>query len=670
MLFVCANAWGAVQPKAPGTSLLDSVSVIQPAGEADQAGFFRLPNLTRDNVSGHTITSDGSTLLLLRFSKPGAAALRLHIEDLHLPQGASLFVYTLDASGQIASIDSPAGNVPDYWTPALTGDSAVVEVDWGNEIPGDIPFRVTELRESESGTPTTQSTAETFKGIYRGKEVTYAVVDGMAVIEGDIVLGRHGQLTGSTKDNGQRDGVGITGSYYRWPNGVIPYSIPPNFPNQQRLKDAIQHWNTMLSGVIRFVPRKNEFNYVNFYVSGGCSSIVGMNSVGAHPVFLGDGCNTGSVIHELGHIVGLWHEQSREDRDEHIKVLWQNVDLGSIFNFSQNIYNGDDLGEYDYNSIMHYPAYSFSINGQPTIQTIPAGIPIGQRVGLSAGDISAVRKMYGAPEVVDTPSKVPESSPNSPGPPTNPGPPAPPVVTTVTVTLQTNPSGQTLRVDGVNYTAPATVTWNVGTAHNIEAIEPLGGSTSVEFVRWSDGGAQSHSVTASTSVTVLKADYSVKYAVATSVSPSTGGTVTVSPASDDGMYAAGSVLNLTANPAAGYCFTNWSSLLSGTPSTTSVTVNSALGLAAYFVPGSVSIGSLIYWAPSGGGTMNIPVYSSGGYCGWSASSYASWVTIVSGARGAGNGTVTIRVAENNTNFARATMVLIGGRGFAITQSPN
>jgi hypothetical protein len=42
---------------------------------------------------------------------------------------------------------------------------------------------------------------------------------------------------------------------------------------------------------------------------------------------------------------------------------------------------------------MHYPATAFSASGKPTI-IAPGGQPIGQRDGLSAGDIGAVAALY------------------------------------------------------------------------------------------------------------------------------------------------------------------------------------------------------------------------------------------------------------------------------------
>ncbi len=673
MLFVCANAWGASQPKAVGTNLTESVSAIQPEGDADQAGFYRLPAITPENVPGHVIYPDGSTILLLRYTRPGATHMRLQLEDIHVPPGAALFLYTLDNAGQIVSLDGPVANGSEYWSAPLAGDTVYVEVDWQDEIPGDIPFRVTQLRDSNpQAEPVSVRTGERLTGIFRGREVTYEVIDDLAVVEGDIVIGKAGQLGQSKDSSGERDGVGITGSFFRWPNGVIPYYIPPSFPNPSRIVDAVRHWNETMGGVIRFVERRSERNYVTFYTSSGCSALVGYNGIGAHPVYLGESCTTGSVIHELGHTVGLWHEQSREDRNSYVKVNWSNIDLLSQFNFNQNIWNGDDIGAYDYNSIMHYGQYSFSNNGKPTLETIPAGIPIGQRKALSIGDINAVRFMYGAPPVSE-PSKPASETPTTPTPvppaPVPPPPPPPPSPATVNVSLQSNPSGRTIRVDGVNYTAPATVTWVVGSSHSVEAVTPLAGSTTYTFAGWSDGGAQSHSVTSTATLTVLKADFSVSHQVSTSAAPSFAGSVEVTPESASGMYPANTSVSLTANPLPGYCFTGWTGLLGGTPATTSISVTAPVSAVANFVPGSVTLGSLVEFVRSGGDTIEVPVRSSG-YCAWVVNNATPWVTVVSGARGIGAGTVTLRVAPNTAGYSRAGIVLVGGRAFIISQSGN
>ena len=38
------------------------------------------------------------------------------------------------------------------------------------------------------------------------------------------------------------------------------------------------------------------------------------------------GCDAYAVAHEIVHAVGLWHEHQREDRDEFLTVLDENLD--------------------------------------------------------------------------------------------------------------------------------------------------------------------------------------------------------------------------------------------------------------------------------------------------------------------------------------------------------
>ena len=57
----------------------------------------------------------------------------------------------------------------------------------------------------------------------------------------------------------------------------------------------------------------------------------------------------------------MWHEQSREDRDRFVKINWQNIQAGREHNFNQHMSDGDDIGAYDYQSIMHYGSNYFAI---------------------------------------------------------------------------------------------------------------------------------------------------------------------------------------------------------------------------------------------------------------------------------------------------------------------
>jgi len=598
--------------------------------------------------------ADRTHYTLVRLSREGAEAMRVKFGDFRLAEGQRLFVYSFRGDDLTKVLGPFHGTGPtdrsDFWTDALPGDHVVVELQWQVAPNQNLPFSIEAMaHQSDYLDAPAALVLESRPGgvaMYRGAPVHYEIIDGMAVAEGDMILGRADEVEPFVPGKSQppsRDAIVITLTAYRWPGGVLPYIIDSGSYDSfetSRIMDAINQWNQRLAGTIRIVPRTTETNYVRFYRGSGCSSYIGRIG-GVQTISIGSGCFSGQAIHEIGHALGLFHEQSRNDRDSFVTINWANIQTGKSSNFNKAGSMGTDVNSYDFGSIMHYGATAFSINGLPTIVTIPPGIPIGQRTSLSTADVVAIQQSYGG------------STP----------PPAP---STVTVTVQTNPSGQTVRVDGVNYAAPRTFSWTSGSAHTLEAVDYNSSTLKYRFASWSDGGAKTHTVNPTSNMTYT-ASYSTHHKVTASPNSASYGTATVSPASSDPtFYPTGTLLTVTGQPNSGNCFLNWSGSMSSTNPSLSITVNNTYSLTGNFGTGAVTISPSSASVAAAVGSVPVSVTASGG-CGWNATSGAGWIT-ASPASGSSSGTVTLTVAANPTTAQRTGNVTINGSTVTLTQA--
>ena len=253
----------------------------------------------------------------------------------------------------------------------------------------------------------------------RPREIRYEVRDGLAIIEGDVVVGAAAEVP-ATREQAVRSGArfhvapGVGSDARQWPKGVVPYVIDGNVDRAVVLDAMAQieyrtgrinddTGNDLPVGQrVNFVPRNGQDSYIFITNGSGCHSAIGRTG-GRQVVSLDRSsagtCQTvGIAVHELSHALGLAHEQSRCDRDDFAAVHWDNIQAGYEGNFFKKCQ--DDgyrlIARYDEGSVMHYGPRSFSRNGGYTITSLRGRTDeMGQREGLSWSDVHSIQWMYG-----------------------------------------------------------------------------------------------------------------------------------------------------------------------------------------------------------------------------------------------------------------------------------
>uniref|UniRef100_A0A668AIL0 Meprin A subunit n=1 Tax=Myripristis murdjan TaxID=586833 RepID=A0A668AIL0_9TELE len=190
----------------------------------------------------------------------------------------------------------------------------------------------------------------------------------------------------------------IIGDQYRWPK-TVPYYMEDSLEINAKgvILKAFEQYR--LKTCIDFQPWTTEPNYISIFKGGGCFSSVGNRHVGKQRLSIGRNCDRIATIeHEFLHALGFWHEQSRSDRDDYVRIMWDRISEGKEHNF--NTYNdttSSSLGvPYDYGSMMHYSKNAFRNGTEPTIVTkIPAfSDVIGQRMEFSDSDLLKLNRLY------------------------------------------------------------------------------------------------------------------------------------------------------------------------------------------------------------------------------------------------------------------------------------
>ncbi len=200
----------------------------------------------------------------------------------------------------------------------------------------------------------------------------------------------------------------IRGAHFLWPNGEIPYVIDPelirsdNFvgtpgDRTNKIMQAIQILEEKTN--VRFKERSTERNYVRFYPSIFAQSKIGRQPLirNGQKVHLTLGIPLRTVIHEIGHALGLHHEQNASGRDSDIIIHYDNLPSDTHDQYAEisSSFHSNASTNFDYESIMLYPSFaSFAIDTSKPVMTRLNGSTWDVNHSLSAGDIAAINRMY------------------------------------------------------------------------------------------------------------------------------------------------------------------------------------------------------------------------------------------------------------------------------------
>lgn len=98
-----------------------------------------------------------------------------------------------------------------------------------------------------------------------------------------------------------------------------------------KIKAAIEEYHE--KSCLRFRDyNESDSDHIVFQGSeAGCWSSVGRQGKGQVINLQNPGClKHGTIVHEMLHAVGFYHQQSSFDRDDYVKIIWENIKAGKL----------------------------------------------------------------------------------------------------------------------------------------------------------------------------------------------------------------------------------------------------------------------------------------------------------------------------------------------------
>ena len=221
--------------------------------------------------------------------------------------------------------------------------------------------------------------------------------DNHYVFQGDVFLDKEKyEVVDKNTAASRVSGTNVNGR--NWRDNKVYYKISSGLPNPQRVISAILNIESNTN--IEFIERMNESDYIEIIKSEDVfaySTSIGRDG-GNQKIGLRDDASSGNLIHEFCHALGMFHEHTRQDRDNYITVDFDHISEESnvIYQYeiyTNNGYSGYDHESFDFSSIMLYP--STYLNGGYSMVRSSNGLSFSaQRNGLSFGDANLLNQIY------------------------------------------------------------------------------------------------------------------------------------------------------------------------------------------------------------------------------------------------------------------------------------